>query len=62
MSKPRSGSLRRSETSPAAPSLRSALAAAQSVRYIPDLAVAESEYRNAQEAWLKNDPDLDNPF
>ena len=30
----------------------------QKVELVPDIAVAESEYRDANEAWLKNDPDL----
>lgn len=34
-------------------------AGAQTVRLLPDLAIAESEYRDAQEAWLKNDPNLE---
>lgn len=37
----------------------SAAAGAQSVRLVPDMAVAESEYRDAQEAWLRSDPDLE---
>ncbi len=36
-----------------------AIAEAQSVRMMPDLALAESEYRDAQEAWLKSDPNLE---
>ena len=32
---------------------------AQSVRVVPDMAIAESEYREAQEAWLRNDPNLE---
>jgi hypothetical protein len=30
----------------------------QKVQLVPDIAVAESEYRDANEAWLRNDPDL----
>jgi hypothetical protein len=32
--------------------------AAQSVRLVPNIAVAETEYRDAREAWLRNDPNL----
>ena len=36
-----------------------ALCSGQSVRLVPDIAVAEAEYRDAQEAWLHNDPNLE---
>jgi hypothetical protein len=36
-----------------------AAASAQSVRVVPNMAVAESEYRDALEAWLRNDPNLE---
>lgn len=35
------------------------LCSGQSVRFVPDIAVAEAEYRDAQEAWLRNDPNLE---
>jgi hypothetical protein len=34
------------------------LLCAQSVRMMPDLAVAEAEYHDAEESWLRNDPTL----
>lgn len=36
-----------------------AVCAGQSVRLVPDIAVAEAEYRDAEEAWLRNDPNLE---
>ena len=39
--------------------LISPLLFAQSVRIVPDLAVSEAEYRDAEETWLRNDPDLE---
>ena len=39
--------------------LTPAAASAQSVRIVPDMAVAESEYRDAEEAWIRNDPRLE---
>src|ERR1017187_6961436 len=31
----------------------------QALRLVPDIAVAEAEYRDAQEAWVRNDPTLE---
>jgi hypothetical protein len=31
----------------------------QALRLVPDIAVAEAEYRDAQEAWIQNDPTLE---
>lgn len=43
----------------ALPLLFASLLLGQALRLVPDIAVAEAEYRDAQEAWIQNDPTLE---
>ena len=43
----------------ALPLLFASLLLGQALRLVPDIAVAEAEYRDAQEAWIQNDPSLE---
>jgi hypothetical protein len=43
----------------ALPLLFASLLLGQALRLVPDIAVAEAEYRDAQEAWVQNDPTLE---
>src|ERR1035438_2622913 len=43
----------------ALPLVLAPLCLGQALRLVPDIAVAEAEYRDAQEAWIRNDPTLE---
>jgi uncharacterized protein (UPF0305 family) len=43
----------------ALPVLFASLLLGQALRLVPDIAVAEAEYRDAQQAWIENDPTLE---